>query len=254
VAQGGPEATRKADREPADPGLMTMFEPVRVITFDLDDTLWPCRDVIQAAEQASYDWLAAHAPVVTERYTPDALREHRLAVGRERPDLAHDLTAVRLLALTAVVTDAGYPASVAVTANAIFREVRNRVTPFDDVAQGLTQLRGRYTLISVTNGNSQIDRTPLRDAFHHSLTAAEVGAAKPDPAIFHAASRHSGEPLSRFLHVGDDPLRDVQAARDLGMPTVWVNRYDRPWPDDIAPADLEVRDIATLVRVLSPGA
>ena len=82
------------------------------------------------------------------------------------------------------------------------------------------------------------------------VPAAEVGAAKPHPAIFHAASRGSGVPLEAFLHVGDDPLRDVQAARDLGMATVWVNRDRGPWPDDLARADLEVTEIAGLAERL----
>ena len=65
-------------------------------------------------------------------------------------------------------------------------------------ATSLVSLRARYTLVSVTNGNSQIEQTPLHDSFDHSLTAAEVGAAKPDPAIFEVASARTGVPLSGF--------------------------------------------------------
>jgi putative hydrolase of the HAD superfamily len=90
----------------------------------------------------------------------------------------------------------------------------------------------------------------LSGSFDHSLTAAEVGAAKPHPAIFHTASRHSGVPLDAFLHVGDDPVRDVQAARELGLPTVWVNRDRLQWPHPLEPADLEVGDLAELVERL----
>ena len=32
-----------------------MFADIKVISFDLDDTLWPCRPVIQRAEQRLYD-------------------------------------------------------------------------------------------------------------------------------------------------------------------------------------------------------
>ena len=57
----------------------------------------------------------------------------------------------------------------------------------------------------------------------------------------------TGKPL---LHVGDDPVRDVQAARDLGMATVWVNRDGGPWPNGLARADLEVTEIAGLAERL----
>jgi len=227
-----------------------VFDHVRLISFDLDDTLWPCHEVIRAAEQACYAWLAAHAPRLTEQRSLDDLRAHRIAVSRDRPEIAHDLTEVRLRSLLELANRAGYPDDIAHAASDVFRAVRNRVTPYDEVPGTLRRLRGRYRLVSVTNGNSQIEQTPLNDHFDHSLTAAEVGAAKPDPAIFLAASERAGEPLSAFLHVGDDPVRDVQAARDIGLTTVWVNRTGAAWPEDLEPADLEVTEITALARRL----
>ena len=227
-----------------------MFDHVRSICFDLDDTLWPCAPVIRAAEQACYDWLQHHTPRVTARHSLEDLRTHRMQLACERPHIAHDFTELRLRSLARLMAEEGYPAELAHQASDVFRAARNRVTPYDDVLDGLTRLRRRYVLVSVTNGNSQIEHTPLHDSFDHSLTAAEVGAAKPDPAIFELASARTGEPLSAFLHVGDDPVRDVKAARDIGLTTVWVNRYGNAWPTDLEPADLEVSDIAALARRL----
>jgi len=224
-----------------------MFDKVRLICFDLDDTLWPCRSVIRAAEEECYEWLDRETPRLTSRYSLEQLREHRLATGSELPEIAHDLTEVRLRSLAALLEEAGYGVGLAHRASDVFRAARNRVTPYADVVDALARLRESYTLVSVTNGNSQIEYTPLHRSFDHSLTAAEVGAAKPHPAIFHAASHSSGIPLEAFLHVGDDPLRDVQAAREIGLPTVWVNRYRREWPASLDPADLEVVDITELV-------
>jgi len=34
--------------------------PIRAITLDLDDTLWPIWPVIERAEQALHEWLEAH--------------------------------------------------------------------------------------------------------------------------------------------------------------------------------------------------
>jgi putative hydrolase of the HAD superfamily len=226
------------------------FDHVELITFDLDDTLWPCHDVIRAAECACFDWLCEYAPRLTQRHSIESMRAHRIELGRQQPAIAHDLTELRLRSLIELVLDAGYPVEIAHRASDVFRTARNRVTPFAEVRETLVVLRQRYTLVSVTNGNSQIEETPLHDSFHHSLTAAEVGAAKPDPAIFHAASERSGIALSGFLHVGDDPVRDVQAARAIGLRTVWVNRYDTDWPDELEPADLEVPDIAQLAPLL----
>ena len=97
------------------------------------------------------------------------------------------------------------------------------MTLYDEVFGELVRLRQRYTLVSVTNGNSQIEHTPLHASFDHSLTAAEVGAAKPDPAIFHAASERSGIPLMHSCTWAMIPSA-MSAARRLGIRTVWVNR------------------------------
>ena len=227
-----------------------MFGHIRLICFDLDDTLWPCHPVIHAAEAECYDWLDRQAPRLTAKYSQQQLREHRIALGRVRPEIVHDMTALRLSSLAILLCAEGYPIETAHRASDVFRAARNRVTPYAEVIDALQLLRGRYTLVSVTNGNSQIEHTPLQASFDHSLSAADVGAAKPDPAIFHAASAHSGVPLEAFLHVGDDPLRDVQAARGLGLSTVWVNRSALAWPVEQAPADLEVADIGELAELL----
>lgn len=224
-----------------------MFDHVRLISFDLDDTLWPCLPTIQAAEKACYAWLATEAPRLTETYDGDALRAHRIAFARRNPDIAHDLTEVRLRSLAELLIDAGYNADLAKGASDVFRVARNRVEPYAEVIEALRILRVRYVLVSVTNGNSQIEQTPLHASFDFSLTAAEVGAAKPDPAIFHAASQRSGVGLDGFLHIGDDPLRDVQAARGIGVSAVWVNRSNIEWPTDVERADLEISDITELV-------
>jgi putative hydrolase of the HAD superfamily len=227
-----------------------MFERVRVITFDLDDTLWPCHEVISAAEAACYEWLSEAAPRVTRQHSVESLREHRIAFGRRRPDIAHDMTALRLHALSEVLDEHGYTFELATQASDVFRAARNRVTPYTEVVDVLQRLRRRFTVISVTNGNSQIEHTPLHASFDPSLTAADVGAAKPDPAMFHAASARAGIGLDRFLHVGDDPVRDIEAARALGIPTVWVNRSAMTWPSGLAPADMQVVDIAELAEHL----
>jgi putative hydrolase of the HAD superfamily len=227
-----------------------MFDHVRVITFDLDDTLWPCHEVIVAAERACFDWLAEAAPRALHGHSLESLREHRMAFGQRRPDIAHDVTALRLHAMGEILERHGYTFDVAQQASDVFRAARNRVMPYADVVATLQRLRRRYTIVSVTNGNAQIEQTPLRASFDHSLTAAEVGAAKPDPAIFHAASERTNTPLDAFLHVGDDPVRDIEAARRLGLKTVWVNRNGMAWPDELEPADLEVTEIETLAARL----
>jgi len=64
--------------------------------------------------------------------------------------------------------------------------------------------------------------------------------AKPDPAIFRIALRALGASANAVVHVGDDPIADVQGARATGLRAVLVRRTGTPtsgaardpvWPD-----------------------
>jgi putative hydrolase of the HAD superfamily len=222
---------------------MTAPALVKLLTIDLDDTLWPCEPPIRLAEAQLLAWLAAVAPRLAEVHDPSSLRQHRLALMRERADLAHDVTALRRESLRLLLGEFDYPQGLADEGVAVFMEARNRVEPYPEVASALGVLGGRYCLVSVTNGNSDLDRTPLRGLFHHSLTAAGVGAAKPDPAVFLRALALAGAEPWEAIHLGDDPALDVVAARGLGIRTVWVNRFERQWPAHLPPPDAEVADL-----------
>ena len=229
------------------------FASVRLLTFDLDDTLWPCFPTILAAEQEVHAWFSEAAPLLAEKYDIDSLRRHRMQVAQENPHIAHDLTAIRVHSYRELAERHGLPEDLAHEANAIFRRARNRVTPYEEVVEVLGTLREFYVLVAVSNGNAQIEKTPLAGCFQHAFMAEEVGAAKPDPALFRAASAAAGIPLNQAAHVGDDPERDVEAARRAGLRSVWVNRGEADWPQQLPPPDLQVGDLYRLRDVLLPG-
>jgi putative hydrolase of the HAD superfamily len=226
----------------------------RLVTIDLDDTVWPCAPVIRAAEEALYAWLAAQTPRLAAAHDPLSLREHRRALMAARPDIAHDVTELRRAALAALLAEHGYPEALADHAMAVFRRTRNQVEPYADVAPALTRLRRDLCIVAVTNGNAEVRHTPLRDAFDHVLTAADAGAMRPDPALFRMAMDWAGAAPHETLHVGDDPVRDVDAARRIGLAAVWINRDRAAWPDGLAPPLHEVQDLHGLLHWLETGA
>jgi HAD superfamily hydrolase (TIGR01509 family) len=216
---------------------------LKLITVDLDDTLWPCEPAIRLAEAELRDWLAAVAPRVVATYDQASLRTHRLGVRHARPDLAHDVTALRRESLRLLLAEFGYAQDLADQGMAVFIRARNRVEPYPEVVAALTALAERYCLISVTNGNSDLDATPLRGLFRHSLTAGGVGAAKPDPAMFRRALELAGAAAPEAIHLGDDPDLDVAAAQAFGLGAVWVDRFGRDWPVHLALPDAVVTDL-----------
>jgi putative hydrolase of the HAD superfamily len=67
-----------------------------------------------------------------------------------------------------------------------------------------------------------LERYRLHDRFAHVVFSDEVGVRKPDPAIFHGALKALGVEPSAAIHVGDDPILDVEGGHAAGMRVVQV--------------------------------
>jgi FMN phosphatase YigB (HAD superfamily) len=69
--------------------------PLHAITLDLDDTLWPMAPTLRRAEALMQDWLRQHAPATVAAHDKAAWAALRRSVVADRPDWAHDLSALR---------------------------------------------------------------------------------------------------------------------------------------------------------------
>jgi len=222
---------------------------ILAISLDLDDTLWPVEPAILAAEQALDDWLATHHPPVAAAWPVAAMRALRETVAAERPDLAHDFTAQRLITLERAFAACGIDEASVEAAFEVYYAARNRVVCYPDAIPALQALAERLPLASLSNGNADLERIGLRGHFRHCVSARECGVGKPAAAIFHQACARLGVPPENVLHVGDDARLDVAGARAAGLRTAWLNRAGADWPDPAGTrADLELRDLAELVQ------
>jgi putative hydrolase of the HAD superfamily len=196
----------------------------KAILFDLDDTLWPIAPVILQAEETLFAWLRAHAPRVAQQFSIDSLRQARLELLAQKPEFQLDLGKLRQAGLLAAFQQAGEDPDKVELAMAEFFAARNAVVPFDDVVPGLLRLKGRVLLGAITNGNADLRTIGLAHHFQASVSAPQLGVAKPDPAIFMAGCRALDVAPWDAVYVGDDVLLDVQGAQQVGMRGVWMNR------------------------------
>ena len=67
-----------------------------------------------------------------------------------------------------------------------------------------------------------LDRSGLLAPFSVLTFSDECGIRKPDPEIFLLTLRGLGIAPAEAVHVGDDPVLDVEGARDAGMRVVQV--------------------------------
>lgn len=197
---------------------------VHALTLDLDDTLWPIWPTIAKAEAGLHEWLGRHAPATAGRHTPATLRQVRDAVARERPDWAHDLSAIRLESLRRALRECGDDPALADEAFHVFFEMRHQVELFDDVVDALGRLAARFPVVALTNGNADLERVGIARWFSGSLSARSFGVGKPDPRIFHAACGQLGRDPGEVLHIGDDLDLDVHGALGAGLQAAWVVR------------------------------
>jgi HAD superfamily hydrolase (TIGR01549 family) len=217
---------------------MNSLTHVTALTLDLDDTLWPVRPTLLAAEKTLADWLRAHAPATAAGVDPRAMLALRAQVAAEHPHWAHDLSAIRLETIRRALRLHGDDPALAEVAFEAFFEERHRVTLYDDVLPALERLASRYRLIAVSNGNADIARVGLGRFFAGSVSARAHGVAKPDASIFLAACTAAQARPDQVLHLGDDLALDIDGALAAGLQAGWVCR------PDIVPAGTMPRDRA----------
>lgn len=200
---------------------------LKLITFDLDNTLWDVDSVIIKAEKVMVDWMRAHTPDVLDHYNSETLPNIRKTVVQRHPENTNDLSFMRTEVLYEVMRLAGYAEPQArIFANdafALFFEHRNKVVFFPGALDLLEKLASQYTLYALTNGNADIDRVGLSKFFEGAYCSADVNASKPDPTMFHVAMNAVGVAANDTVHIGDNPIDDVHGAARAGMHTIWVN-------------------------------
>ncbi len=209
-----------------------MFEVARVkaITLDLDDTLWPVWPAIERAERMLLAWLGQNAPATAALYsTPGALRQIREAMVGMRPDLLHDLSALRRESIRQALEKSGDDPALAEPAFDLFFEERQKVELYEDALPTLEFLFAKYPVVAISNGNADIHKTGVGKYFRAALSARGFGVGKPDARIFHAGAKAAGVESSEVLHVGDDAHLDVAGALGAGMQAFWLTRRGNPW-------------------------
>ena len=108
-----------------------------------------------------------------------------------------------------------------------WRKAQVTIGPNVELARAL---RPDYKISILSNADVSLRRRLEHDIGIHHLfddivCSAEIGIAKPEPAVFHLACERLGLPPAECVFV-DDHEPNVKAAQDVGMPAV-LFRVDR---------------------------
>jgi putative hydrolase of the HAD superfamily len=126
-----------------------------------------------------------------------------------------------------------------------------RFHAFPEVPSTLRALRARgIALVVVSNWDvslherlAELELSPLLDG---AVASAELGTAKPDPAIFAHALALAGAAPEEAWHAGDSLEADVEGARAAGLVPVLVARDGAPAP----PGVLMIRSLDGLLSMI----
>ncbi|MBQ7523316.1 MAG: HAD family hydrolase [Oscillospiraceae bacterium] len=130
--------------------------------------------------------------------------------------------------------------------------------PYSDVVSTLTELKQRgYKLGVIANQNygteQRLNNWNLLQFFDIIAASAELGMAKPDPAIFEWALKQADCSPQNAVMVGDRMDNDMAPANRLGIHTVRLKRglgaYHEPQSDDEMP-EYTISMLAELLDLL----
>jgi len=216
-----------------------------LLTFDLDDTLFPCGPVVAEANEAMVASIVSHGyPSVTNADVLAATRAIRNELRQTGTPITY--TNLRIAAIRSqlalhnpeVGSEAGLHESVSQKIFDIWLQARHGAAErrlYPDAIAMLQQVRADhpYAIIAaVTNGRGDpLDmRDTLRPYFDFTVSGEDDGVfpnRKPHPGIFEATLSKfeslAGYDARRecWVHVGDDLANDVGASAACGAKAIW---------------------------------
>jgi len=120
---------------------------------------------------------------------------------------------------------------------------------YPDSIETLTELRRRgYILGLISNTHwrwLREDRKEFQKYLQVIALSYEVGYAKPHPSIFLATLRRMRVVPKRCLHVGDDPVADIEGAGKAGMRTAFIKKGSVD-----ADSDMQIEKLSELLDTL----
>ncbi len=232
---------------------------VEAVLFDLDDTLFDHIGASRTALLTAFEAVAPQADAAARERAPalwseleDRFYQAFLAGEMTHAEQRRRRTAQFLQAYGAAADDR----AVQEWLSGYLGVYESLWRPFDDVGPALTFLAGldpAPRLAVVTNGQAEIQEAKLRALGIGDLPifpSSRVGAAKPDPRIFHQACQAIGVAPQRSLFVGDNPVTDVAGAAGAGLRPVWL---DRSRPTDLDQDPPRLSTLGDLPRLWDAG-
>lgn len=217
---------------------------IKLLLFDLDDTLWPSSYYAEFARRNAVKAMIELGLDFDEDFLYEKLLEVIRDLGSNAPNHFNELLRRLGIKEEAKLIAAGVVA---------YHNSKIAIRPFPEVPRVLRILKEKgYMLGIVTNGLAvkQWDKI-IRNELHHFIDRAiiseEVGYEKPDPRLLEYALNVFDCRPEESVMIGDRE-RDIKPAKELGMLTVRVKRGK--YVNEVVDADYEINNLLELIEIL----
>jgi len=232
------------------------LQPIKAVSFDLDDTLYDNYPVIRRAEAWMHMHLRSQYPHISHLDNNAWLQLKRFVIYQQ-PSLIHDVSALRIACLTTLFLRHGYSEQAAkLVADDIVMQVLAVRSDFqvpDKTFAVLDILASKVPLIAITNGNVDTDKIGLTAYFSAVIKPGHGLRMKPFPDLFALAAKQLALPAQNILHVGDHLKSDVTGAVTNGFMAAWFNDQQQSLMTSNKAnhlPDIEITDLDELTSLL----
>ena len=229
-----------------------MSKKIKMITFDLDDTLWDNRPTILKAEIDTRNWIEDKVGEVQWGDFNNflSLREELI---KEDASIEWDISKLRkeiFRKKISHITPSNLRDEIVDEAFNIFINKRHEIELFDGVEEALNFLSKKYVLGILTNGNANVYKFKIGTYFKFAISSLEARDSKPNRAHFDKALEFVDDiSFDQMLHIGDHQVNDILGAYNLGIDTLWFNNNNEKWSQDFPKPD-EFKSWDILPRII----
>jgi len=232
---------------------------IRLVSFDIFRTLLDIQE--DKNNPDAYDlvarFLGYHGVAVTGKNLSETLAletaRYLSLSSSEFPDV--DILRV----LDEALSGLGHSATPSLISESalVLRAATTRLTPvkgaFESVA---TLVAAGYRVCLCSNTQRAFTIGELRafgllDLFDPIVFSSDVGACKPDPAVFSRLVELAGVAPSEVVHIGDNYREDAEGAHRFGLRTVWLDRDDSGRASPAADRRITLADLPDLPVIVA---
>lgn len=228
--------------------------PIKAISFDLDDTLYSNRPIMEKTEQAMIAYFAQLlGDYSTQEFNYRFWWPFRNQAIAAQPQLKHDVTALRKVAYHQGMLSLGMTEAQAdqksTQALDYFYAARSDFVLPESCHQLMTALQANVPLVAITNGNVDTDKIDISKYFTEIYHAGAGLISKPDPDMFTQACKALAIKPNELLHVGDCGRADILGGINAGCQTAWFPEYGVGKPLTVLP-HIVLDDVAELLALV----